>query len=53
MKCKNEEENSEGDKGGMPVCGDYLAGIWGSGVAELCKKNKDLGFLFGGYKILL
>ena len=31
--------------------GDYLAGTWGSCVAEFCQKIKDLGILFGGYEI--
>ena len=33
--CLNigNEEDTDGDKRGMPVCGDYHAGMWGGGVA--------------------
>ena len=33
MKYKNEEEDTDGYQRGMPICGDYLAGMWGCGVA--------------------
>ena len=30
------------DKRGVPVCGDYLAGMWGGGVAADTKKNTEI-----------
>lgn len=32
-RLRKDEEDSNGDKRGVPICGGNLAGMWGSGVA--------------------
>lgn len=33
-RLRKDEEDSYRDEGGMPICRDYIAGSWGSGVAD-------------------
>ena len=42
-RLRIDEEGRYGDRRGMPVYGDYLAGLWGCGVAQASKKHRKMG----------
>ena len=35
-RVRKDEKSGNIYKRGVPICGDYLAGMWGSRVAEFC-----------------